>query len=178
MIRQYSKIIGTHVLSYAEGDKLATVEDLIVHPDTGKVEGFWVKPLTLPIKHAVLPVDGVVAWKRNLYVKDDQSFAEPEEVIRIADILLRKTYFIGNRVKTESGTPLGRVFDLDFDERKMFLRYLFVRKSLSFIRPKVRFIPYDSIIQVSPEVIVVKDEEVKAVEETSLVEDRQPVLGA
>jgi len=178
MIRQYSKIIGTHVLSHAEGDRLATVEDLIIHPDTGKVEGFWVKPMTLPLSHAVLPWEGVVAWKRNLYVKNDQSFAEPEEVIRIADILLKKTYFVGNKVKTESGMPLGKVFDLDFDDRKMFLRYLFVRKSLSLFRPTIRFIPYDSIIQVLPEVIVVKDEEEKMAKETNLVEDRQPALGA
>jgi sporulation protein YlmC with PRC-barrel domain len=178
MIRQYSKIIGTHVLSHAEGDMLAMVEDLIVHPDTGKVEGFWVKPKTLPLSHAVLPMEGVVAWKRSLYVKDDQSLSEPEEVIRIADILSRKAYFVGNKVKTESGTPLGKVFDLDFDDRKMFLRYLFVRKSLSLFRPAVRFVPYDSIIQVLPEVIVVKDEEEKTVKEAGLVEDRQPALGA
>ena len=178
MIRQYSKIIGTHVLSFAEGDRLATVEDIIVHPDTGKVEGFWVKPLTLPLSHAVLPWEGVVAWKRNLYVKDDQAFAEPEEVIRIADILVRKTYFVGNRVKTESGKALGKVFDLDFDDRKMFLRYLFVGKSALFVRSATRFVPYDSILQVLPDVIVVKDEEERSVRESELVKGRQPVMDA
>ncbi len=176
MIRQYSKIIGTHVLSYVEGDALATVEDLIVHPDTGKVEGFWVKPLTLPLKHAVLPWEGVVAWKRHLYVKDDQAIAEPEEIIRIADILTRKTYYIGNKVKTESGKRLGKVFDLDFDEHKMFLRYLFVRKSFPFLRSAPQFVHFDSIVQVLPEVIIVKDEDEKSVKEASLVEDRQPAM--
>lgn len=176
MIRQHSKIIGTHVLSHAEGDALAIVEDLIVHPDTGKVEGFWVKPLTLPLKHAVLPWESVVAWKRNLYVKDDQAMAEPEEIIRISEILSRKTYYIGNKVKTESGKRLGKVFDLDFEEQKMFLRYLFVQKSFLFFSSAPQFIHFDSIVQVLPGMIIVKDDEEKGVREAGQVEDRQPAL--
>jgi len=175
MIRQLSKIIGTHVLSHAHGEVLAIVEDVIIHPDTGKVEGFWVKPLTLPFRHAVLPWEGVVAWKRHLYIRDEQAMAEPDEIIRISEILARKTYYMGNRVRTESGKSLGKVFDLDFDESKMLLRYLFVRKSFLLFSMAAQFVHYDSIVQVLPDRIIVRDEE-RTVKETGLVEGRRPAL--
>jgi sporulation protein YlmC with PRC-barrel domain len=178
MIRQYSKIIGTQVLSHAEGAVLAVVEDLIVHPDTGKVEGFWVKPLTLPFRHAVLPWEAVVAWKQHLYVKNEQAMAEPDEVIRIADILARKTYFVGSRVETESGKSLGAVFDLDLDDRKMTLRYLFVQRSFLFFHSEPRFVHGDSIVQVLPGRIVVKDDDKKSAKEAGPVADRLPALEA
>jgi len=178
MIRQLSHIIGTPILSHDEGHPLGQVEDIIIHPDTGRVEGLWVKPFTLPMRHAVLPSEGIVAWKKNLYVKDEGAFADPEEIIRISEILARKIRFVGNRVKSESGKRFGRVFDVDFDDRKMYLRYLFVQKTFLFFGWSSRYFHYDSIVQVTPEWIVVRDEEGKAVKEASLVDGRQPVLDA
>jgi sporulation protein YlmC with PRC-barrel domain len=178
MIRQYSKILGTPVLSHDEGDPLATVEDVVIHPDTGKIEALWVRPLTLPFRHGILTGESIISWKKNIYVKDEQSIAEPEEVVRIADILARKTYFIGNRVKGESGRRYGKVFDFDFDDRKMYLRYLFVHQSLLVFDYGHRFFHYDSIVQALPEAIIVKEDEGKTAKERSLAEDPRAVLDA
>ena len=57
MIRAYSQIIGTPVLRHENGEVIALIQDIIIHPDTGKIAGFWVRPLTLPIKNAVIQSD-------------------------------------------------------------------------------------------------------------------------
>jgi len=118
---------------------LGIVEDVIIHPDTGRVEALWVKPLTLPYAHAVLPVDSIVSWKKHLYVKGEGALAEPDEIIRIAEILNRKERFVGNNVRGESGKEYGKVYDLDFDTRKMTLRYLFVENHFLFLGSKAFF---------------------------------------
>ncbi|MBI5421844.1 PRC-barrel domain-containing protein [Candidatus Peregrinibacteria bacterium] len=178
MIHQRGKIIGTPVLGFADGQPLGIVEDVIIHPDTGKVEALWVKPLTLPYAHAVLPVEGILSWKKHLYVSGEGALSEPDEVIRIAETLSRKEGFVGNRVRNESGKGFGRVYDLDFDTRNMTLRYLFVDKSFLGFRFQRRFFHYDSVVQVLPDAIVVKDEEIKVEKEPILADEGQPVLEA
>jgi sporulation protein YlmC with PRC-barrel domain len=171
MIRQVSQILGTPILSHAEGEPLGLLGQPIIHPDTGKIEAFWVKPLTLPIKQGVLLVDDITEWKKYLYIRDERVIAEPNEVIRIAEILDRKEYIFGNRVKGESGKGYGRVLDADFDDRKMYLRYLHVRRSWLFLAGKTRFFHFDSIVQVLPECVLVKDDGEKAIR--SVVPDEQ-----
>lgn len=178
MIHQRGKIIGTPVLGFADGQPLGIVEDVIIHPDTGKVEALWVKPLTLPYAHAVLPVEAILSWKKNLYVSGDGALSEPDEVIRIAETLSRKEKFVGNRVRSESGKGFGRVYDLDFDTRSMMLRYLFVDKSFLGFKFQRRFFHFDNIVQVLPDVILVKDEEAKAEKEAILAEEGRAVLEA
>lgn len=173
MIHQWSKIIGTPVLSYAEGTALAVIQDVVIHPDTGKIEAFWVKPLTVPIRHGILLADDIVAWKKNLYIKDERVIAEPEDVIRVSDILSRRTYFIGNKVKGESGKVYGRVFDLDFDDKTLYLRYLFAHRSFLYFKYKPCFFHFDGVIQVLPEFILVKEEAGKkeAAKESELIQN-------
>jgi len=180
MIHQWSTIIGTLVLSYEEGDPLARVEDLVIHPDTGKIVALWVKPLTLSFRYGILLTDDIIAWKRHVYIKDERVIAEPEEVIKIADILARKTYFLGNRVRGESGKAYGRVFDVDFDDKTLYLRYLFVRKSFLFFKYQPRYFHFDQILHVSPDSIVVEEDDRKKekAKDEVLVKEGQPVLDA
>ncbi len=99
MTKEYRSIIGTPVFHFDDGSLLAIIKDIIIDPDTGKVEAFWVKPMALPLKHAVLQSQDIVEWKKNVYVKDDSAIAEAGEIIRIVDLLSRKTYVSATRYK-------------------------------------------------------------------------------
>jgi len=160
MIRSYIQIIGAPVVSSEDGELLAVIRDVIIHPDTGRIEGFWVKSLTLPIRNAVILSDSILEWKKNVYIKDDREIAEAEDIIKISELFSRNTFFIGNSVISESGLRLGKVYDLDFDTNKMYLRNIYSEKSvLGFFKYSPRVFSYDSIIQVLPEYILEKDTE-------------------
>jgi len=180
MIRTQSQIIGNPVLREGDGETVALMQDAIIHPDTGKIEGFWVKPLTLPVKSAVIPSESILEWKKNVYVKDEREIAEPEDIIKIAEILSRDTLFMGNQVKNEEGLYLGRVFDLDFDTEKFYLRNLYTQKSFLLFKYDPRLFNYDAIIQTTPDYIVVQELESKKekVKNTSILKDEQPVMDA
>jgi len=176
MIRSYRQIVGNPILSHEDGVLLALIQDVIIHPDTGKIEAFWVKPLTLPIKNAVLQSSSILEWKKNIYIKDEREIAEPEDIIKISEIFSRNTFFVGNQVKNESEEFLGKVCDLDFDTKKFYLKNLYTQKSFFGFRYQPRTFSYDSIIKVLPEYILVKDVEEKKVKEAALIEDKQPLL--
>ena len=173
----YSQIIGTHILRHEDGEVIALLQDLIIHPDTGKIEGFWVKPLTLPFRSAVIQSDSILECKKNIYIKDEREIAEPEDIIRISELLSRNTLFIGNHVKNKSGDGLGSVHDLDFDTKKLYLRNLYTEKAFLIFKYNQRIFNYNTIIQVLPEYILVKEVEEKKekAKEPALMKD-EPVM--
>ena len=177
MIKTFRQIIGTPVAGHEDGMILALIQDIVIHPDTGKIEAFWVKPLTVPMPNAVLQTESILEWKKNIYIKNANEIADPSDIIKISEILSRNTLFIGNLVKNEAGEVFGRVYDLDFDVNKLYSRNLYAQKSFLGFKYSQRMFHYDNIIKVLPEYILVKDiEERKAkVEEPSLVEDK-PLL--
>lgn len=178
MIRTYSQIIGTPILSHENGRTIALLQDVIINPDNGKLEGFWVKPITLPIGNAIIQNNSILEWKKNIYINDEREIAEPEDIINISEILEMNTLVIGNAVKNEAGEVFGSVFDIDFDTSKLYLRNLYVQKSFFGFKHSQRIFNYDTIVQVLPEYILVKDIEEKKekAEDLTLIKDKQPLL--
>lgn len=178
VVQQFNQIIGMPIVGFEDGSPLAMIKDIIIHPDTGKIEGFWVKPLTLPIKDGILLSDSILEWKKNVYIKDEREIAEPDEIIKIEEVLARETYFIGNTVKNESEEVIGKVFDVDFDTKKYYLKNIYIEKSIIGFKHSQRMLPYDSIIKVLPEYILVKDikDKKETVEGRVMLDDKQPLL--
>jgi len=158
MVKEYSSIIGTPVLHYEDGALLAAVQDVIVDTDTGKIEGVWVKPLTLPIADAVIQVQDITEWKKNIYIKNESVISEPADIIKITDILSKNTVVIGNSVKNQEGKNYGKVFDLTFDAGSYYIRQIYVQKSiLGFINFDKRILAYDTIIEILQDAIIIDD---------------------
>lgn len=179
MIAFFSQIIGAPVLSHESGELLALVRDIIINPDTGKIEAFWVKPLTLPIANAVIKSDSIIEWKKNIYIKDEREIAEASDIIRLSEILSRNAFFIDNCTQNEDGVNLGDVYDLDFDVTKLYLKNIYTQKSfLLFWKYDRRVFSFESIIKVLPEYILVKDIQLnKAMAtEIDLLKAKQPLL--
>ncbi len=158
MIKFFREIIGTPVLDFEDASPLALIKDIIIDPDTGKIEGLWVKPLESLLTYGVLQTQDILEWKKNLYIRHENVIGDPAEIIKIADILSQKRYFLGNAVRTEGGEAWGKVMDLDFDTLHYYVRNLYAQKYfLGLIPYEKRGVSYDLILEVLPEAIVVKD---------------------
>ena len=162
MIKEYQSIIGTPILHFEQGGLLALLKDIIIDPDTGRVEAFWVKPLTLPMGNAVLQSQDIVEWKKNIYIKDDSVISDPADIIKVTEVLSKNTYVIGNRVQNQAGLYYGKVYNIDFNTKTFYLRQIHVQKSiLGLISYERRIFSYDSIIEITPSVIIIDDKAVK-----------------
>jgi len=174
VIKNYKSIIGTPILDFDDGNILATVRDIVIDPDTGKIEAFWVKPLTVPIFDAVIQSQDIVEWKKNIYVKDDSVISDPADIIKISNILMKNTFVIGNRVQSEEGKLLGKVYNFDFDSNSFYLKQIHVEHSiLGLIKYERRIFSFDSIVEILPEIIIVKDkrDSKEKLPEVKLIED-------
>ncbi len=159
MTRDYKSMLGAKVLEFDSGDLLAMVSGIIVDPDSGMVEAFWVKPTTLPVKNAVLRVSEIVELKKNLYIKSEKVLAQAEDVIKINEILEDGRTFIGNAVQNEAGDSFGTCVNLTFDTGTYALKQVYSKRSiLGLITLDERIFSYNNIVKVLPEMILVDDD--------------------
>jgi sporulation protein YlmC with PRC-barrel domain len=175
MIKHYSSIIGTPVLNFDDGSLLAVIEDIIVDPETGKIEAFWVKPLTLAISDAIIQSQDIVEWKKNVYVKNESFISDPAEIIKISEILAKKVYLIGNKVKNQKGKNYGKVYDLDFSCDTFYVRQIYARRSVfGIFKYESRIFSFDSIIEITDKAIIIDDETTKKREviENAFIKDK------
>lgn len=174
MIKEYKNIIGIPVINFEEGAPLAFIKDVIIDSDTGKIEAFWVKPLTVPMLNAVIQSHDIVEWKKNIYIKNDSVIADPADIIKISDIIMKETYIIDNRVQNQAGRYYGKVNNITFDTENFYLKQIHTQKSLLGIINYERYIfSFDNIIEVTPYAIIIKDDSTQKekIIKTNLIED-------
>jgi sporulation protein YlmC with PRC-barrel domain len=154
--------MGAKILESDSGDLLAMVTGIIINPDSGMVEAFWVKPATLPYRAAILKTTDILEFKKNLYIRSDKVLAQAEDVIRINAILEDGRTFLGNLVQNEAGDSYGRCDNLSFDTDTNALKQIHCKKSLlGVFNLDQRIFSYESIIKVLPDMILVKDDATK-----------------
>jgi sporulation protein YlmC with PRC-barrel domain len=163
MIQTYSQIVGTFVIREEDGQIIALINDIIINPDTGKIEAFWVKPVTMPFSNAIIKSESIIKWGKKIHIQGEGDIAEAEDVIKISEILAQNIYFIGNIVKNEAGATLGKVYDLDFDTEKLYLRQIYSEKRFLIFSYNQRIFSYNAILKATPDHILVKDVEEKKV---------------
>lgn len=162
MIKDYRSILATKVMEFESGKLLALISGIIINPDTGMVEAFWVKPATLPIGNAILKVSDILEFKKNIYIKSDQILAEANDIIRINEILEEGRFFLGNNVQNEAGKSYGRCKNLTFDTKMYALKQIHTKKSiLGLIILDQRIFSYENIVEVLPDKIIINDDSSK-----------------
>ena len=152
-------MIGTKVLEFDSGDLLGMVSGIVIDPDSGMVEAFWVRPATIPVRSAILRTSDILELKKNLYIKSDQVLAQAEDVIRVNEIIEDGRKFLGSLVQNEGGDSYGRCDDLSFDTETYALKQIHSRKSfLGLITLDERLFSYENIIKVLPGQILISDD--------------------
>lgn len=162
MIKSFKSIQGEKVRHFHTGESLALLSWPIIDPDTGVIEAFWVKPLTLAMRNGIILTSNILAFKKNVYIRSDEVIVNPAEVIRIASILDDGRQFLNAHVQSEKGRQYGRIYDLCFSTETYVLRQIYCKKfflgALSYDR---RSFPYERILKVLPKKVIIDDDTTK-----------------
>lgn len=162
MIRDYLSLQGSKVLEFDSGDLLGMISGIIVHPDTGMVEAFWVKPATIPLRAAVLKVSDILELKKNFYIKSDKVLAEASDLIRISEILQDGRRFLGSPVVSETGGSYGKCENIAFETDNYALKQIHTRKAfLGLFQTDRRIFSYNNIVKLTPHAIIINDDSTK-----------------
>jgi uncharacterized protein YrrD len=153
MLLQASQIIGLPIGSTDTQERVGTISDIVVDPDSGQLLGFVVKTGFLSGTkvlsfHDVTGLDHAAVLVRNADV-----VLPPQEVAPIKSTLAEKRPLLGQRVVTEGGTRLGKVVDMVINAESAMATKLYVSHLL-----EERIVPLDKVIKVTKDRIVVKDD--------------------
>lgn len=150
-----STCLGAEVVEESSEEVIGVLADMLIHPDTGAVEGFYVQVPGEGFGSSVLFCSSldVLRFGARIYVRSADALGEPEEIIRLQPLLEDGRRVLGQPIRTESGSELGRCRDVQFDTESMHISWLF---------PKRRFrwgtgVPVSDIVEVRKDAIVVRD---------------------
>lgn len=154
MRARYTRSIGLPVHDEETGEILGGISGILLNPDTGVVEGFFVRtPGFLSHTDLFLPGLSILHWGIRVTVRDHHALSPVEDLIRLAPLLAEQRTILGQRIVTEGGRGLGRCTDIQFSTKDFRLEWLFPRRLLRAGPP----IPASQILEVRPDAIVLRE---------------------
>lgn len=151
---RFSTCIGLDVVDADSDERLGEINGILIHPDTGKVEGFFIK------RRKWLGGDGlflasvdIAHWGLAVRVRDPEVLSPLEDRIRLAAIAEDGRTVLGQEMMTEGGMGIGTCADVQF-ETKTFMVEWFFPKSWWKWKPAV---PFSAIVEVRADAIVVRE---------------------
>ncbi|KKP38123.1 MAG: hypothetical protein UR28_C0021G0004 [Candidatus Peregrinibacteria bacterium GW2011_GWF2_33_10] len=148
----YSNLAKYKVLN-SNNEVIATVKTAIFDPDNGKIAGFVLKQK----KAYIEPLDIVKYGKKYFTVGNQIAFKNFRELPK-ADIMNKRGQIYGKKVLTDEGDYLGKVTEICLSPEAGFIKHLeVIKKVFVFIKSKPHRIPWENIVEVKQNVIIVKD---------------------
>lgn len=115
-LRQIREVGKLTVVDLDAGDVLGTVLDWVVNAKEQKVVAYVLKKAGwLGKSRVVLTADIIEYGPRMLIVANSESIVNPQEVVRLPEMIAARENLIGYEAEEEGGRKLGRVRDFLFD---------------------------------------------------------------
>jgi len=158
MFRLSENLKEMPVLSLRTGGKIAMTEDFVVNPHNLKIEGWYCKDAYSKKPLILLASDVREIMPQGLAVNDHTNLTEPEELIRLKEVLELKFTALGKGVITESGNKLGKVSEFAIDNDSFFVAKLYVSQPIyKNIAGGQLVIDRSQIVEITDKHITVKD---------------------
>jgi len=151
---RFSTCLGLPVIDDSAEEVFGTIVGVLLHPDSGRVEGFFVQiPHFLRSEELFLPALDIVRWGLRVVVRSAEVLAPPGEFLRVVPLIEDGRTILGQRIRTESGKELGRCKDVQWNTKTFSLEWLFPKRWFMWGLP----IPVTDIVEVKRDAIIVRD---------------------
>lgn len=130
MLQLSETVLGKQVLSLRTGSPIAEVISPIINPNNLKIEGFYCQDSDDNRQLVLLYQDIRDVLPQGLVVNDYDVLAEPEDLIRLKNVLDIHFEIIGKPVETTSHEKVGKVTDYAFESATMYIQKIYVSQSI------------------------------------------------
>ena len=123
-------MLNQPVLSLRTGGQVAVTTATIINPNNLKLEGFFCQD-SVDKKELVLhyqDIRDVIA--KGIVVNDHEVLVEPDDLVRLKDIMALDFELMGKPVETVSKAKIGKVNDYATETETMYIQKLYVGQSL------------------------------------------------
>lgn len=149
-----SHCLGFPVMEEGGDHILGTISGILIEPDTGKIEGFFVTTEgLLGAQTLYCSALDIVRWGTRVYVNSQYAIAPAEDRIRLQPLLKDPRTVLGQTIRLESGASLGTCKDIQFNTDRMHIEWLFPKKWFWWGVA----LPVTDILEVTPKAIIIRD---------------------
>lgn len=159
MLQLSATLIDQPVLSLRTGGEVAVAVRPIFNPNNLKIEGFYCVDAMDKKRQLILVAQDVrEIIAKGFVVNDYEVLTEPEELVRLHEVLQINFELIGKPVFTVSKQKLGKVDDYAIDNQSLLVKKLYVSQSLlKSLNNGQLGIDRTQIVEITDRKIVVKD---------------------
>lgn len=130
MLQLSGSLLDKSVMSLRTGGPVATVIAAIINPDNLKIEGFYCQDRYDKSQLVLLCQDIREVLPQGYVVNDHDVLVEPEELVRLKDVLALNFELIGKQVVTLSKDKVGKVSDYATETESMYIKKIYVAQSV------------------------------------------------
>lgn len=163
MLKLSAAFTQVPVVSLRTGGPIGTAGEPIINPNNLKIEGWYVHDKFNKSQLVLLAQDIREILPQGIAVNDHEVLSQPDELVRLKEVMEHNFKLIGKYVTTESGKKIGKVSDYAVESGSMFVKKLYANQSIikSFSGGSIS-IDRTQIIEITNRRIVVEDPADKA----------------
>ena len=164
MLINLSSIKGITLVATEDKERVGHLEEVVVDPDQGKILCFLVKTGFFSPLKALFPPD-ILGWYQEFIVIPSKNiFVEPKEIVRAYEVIKQKIKILDQKVVNQKIQTIGKVIDLTLDLEIYYLNRISVEISpLKGLLESERLIPWNKIIKITKDFVMVEEIEKKKV---------------
>jgi len=130
MLQLSASLLNKSVMSLRTGRPIAAITGAIINPDNLKIEGFYCED-NIDKKELVLLYQDIRELLPQGYVVNDHDvLVEPEELIRLKEVIELNYELVGKQVVTADKKKVGKVSDFATETETMFIQKIYVAQSV------------------------------------------------
>lgn len=154
------------VHSLQTGGTIAVTESPIINPRSLKIIGWWCTG-EQKTKSILLTEDVRETTAHGLLVNDHTALSQPEDLVRLQEILEIKFELLGKIVKTKN-RKLGKIYDYCFNEGYVVQKLYVSQSIVKALDTDTLIVDRSRILEVTDSYVLVGDNEVKSTQAVPL----------
>jgi sporulation protein YlmC with PRC-barrel domain len=156
MLQLSTSFQSVPIMSLRTGGEVAHTTSHIINPNNLKIEGFYCE---LDKKQLVLLIQDVRdLLPQGLVIDDTEVLSEPDELVRLREVLQLGFQLTGKPVVTASKEKVGKVTDYALETTTFYIQKLYVGQSLlKSISSGQLSIDRTQIVEITPKKIVIQE---------------------
>jgi len=158
MLQLANTLINIPIMSLRTGGMVATADTPIINPNNLKLEGWYCHDQFSKKTLILLTRDVRDLVPQGLAVDDYNVLAEPEELVRLKDVLHLNFELIDKQVITDNKRKLGKVGDYASDTTSFMIQKLYVNQPVyKNLSDGQLIVDRSQIIEINDRQIIVRD---------------------
>ena len=123
-------LLNKQVLSLQIGAPIGVVTEAIINPFNLKLEGWYAKDHYTKHNVILLSQDVREIIQDGMVVNDHNSLSNPDELVRLQEIIKHKFILLGMNIITDQKRRLGKVSDYAINTDNFFVQKLHISQSI------------------------------------------------